>query len=148
MEAHRGKERRARAQNILGRMYKSGDGIQRNYQKAVHCFRQAAELGDMNGQYNLARMYQHGTEVSRDNRKLYEKGIGIPLDFKEAEKWKRVAAERGEARAQNHFGVKYAKGFGFEKSYRKAYMWLSLAAVQGNRMARENIGILTDKMTQ
>ena len=127
MEAHRDKERRGRAQNILGRMYQSGEGVPRNRSKAAVCFREAAELGDMNGQYNLARMYQQGNEVSCNHREaakwfrmaavqghaqaqycfgvLCAKGLGVPQDLKKAEKWKIAAAEQGEPRAQNHCGV-------------------------------------------
>ena len=50
MEPHRDRERRGRALNVLGRMYRSGDGVSRNFREAVKCFRKAAELGDVNGQ--------------------------------------------------------------------------------------------------
>ena len=66
MEQHRGRETRGRAQNVLGKMYQSGDGVPRNYMQAVKCFRAAAELGDINGQYNLGRMYHRGTEINRN----------------------------------------------------------------------------------
>jgi len=96
MEPHRGRERRARAQNILGRMYQSGDGVSRNYRQAVKCFLEAAELGDENGQYNLGRMYQRGTEVNRDCR--------------EAAKWFRKAAQQGHYKAQYRLGLLCEKG--------------------------------------
>jgi len=57
------------------------------------------------------------------------------------------AAEQGEARAQNHFGVIYAKGSDVEKDFKVAYMWLSLASIQGNRKAKKNLDLLTEKMT-
>ena len=53
---------------------------------------------------------------------MYEKGIGVSQDIKEALKWKLMAAEQGEPRAQNNMGVKYAKGKGVKKNYRNAYM--------------------------
>ena len=86
MEAHLDRERRGRAQYVLGKMYQSGDGVPRNIREAVKCFRMAAELGDVNGLYNLGRMYQRGTEVNRD--------------YREAEKWFRKAAVKGYDKAQ------------------------------------------------
>jgi hypothetical protein len=73
--------------------------------------------------------------------------MGLPQDIREAEKWKLKAAQQGEARAQNHYGVKYAKGEGVQKDYKLAYVWLHLAAIQGNRRAIKNFDILTEKMT-
>jgi TPR repeat protein len=78
---------------------------------------------------------------------LYEKGLGVPRDSKEALKWKRMAAEQGEPRAQNNLGVKYAKGNGVEKNYRNAYVWLRLAAMQGHKLAQKNADTLAKKMT-
>jgi TPR repeat protein len=72
--------------------------------------------------------------------------MGVPQDIKEAEKWKFKAAQQGEARAQNHFGVKYAKGEGVEKDFKVAYVWLHLAFIQGNKRAQKNITILAEKM--
>ena len=91
MEAHLDRERRGRAQNVLGKMYQSGDGIPHNFPEAVKCFREAAELGDVNGLYNLGRMYQRGTEVNRN--------------YREAEKCFRKAALKGYDKAQYCLGV-------------------------------------------
>jgi TPR repeat protein len=74
--------------------------------------------------------------------------MGIVQNLKEAEKWKLKAAEQGEARAQNHYGVKYAKGEGVPVDCQAAYMWLRLAARQGNRQALKNIDIIAAKMTE
>ena len=65
-EAHRARETRGRAQNVLGRMYLNGDTFPRNNRKAIKCFREAAELGDKNAQYSLGRLYQQGKEVNRN----------------------------------------------------------------------------------
>jgi TPR repeat protein len=120
MEQHRGREIRGRAQNVLGRMYQSGDGV-------------PAIQGHEKAQYRLGV--------------LCEKGVGIPQDIKEAEKWKLKAAQQGEPRAQNYCGVKYAKGKGVQKDFRLAYMWLFLAATQGNSRARKNFDLLAERMT-
>ena len=96
MESHAGRERRGRAQNVLGCMYQSGEAIPRNYMKAVKCFKEAAELGDKNGQYNLGRLYQRGDSVNQNSR--------------EAARWFRMAAQQGHGKAQFCLGVLYEKG--------------------------------------
>jgi len=80
-ESHRGRETRWRAQNVLGLMYQNGDSVPLNSQEARRCFREAAELGNVNGQYNLGRMYQRGKEINRN--------------LKKSEKWLRMAALQG-----------------------------------------------------
>ena len=109
MEAHLGRERRGRAQYVLGRMYQSGDSVPRNYLEAVKCFREAAELGDVNGQYNLGRIYQCGTEIKRNCR--------------EAEKWFRKAASQGHGKAQYILGVLYTKGLDVKRDIKEAEKW-------------------------
>jgi TPR repeat protein len=128
-------------------MYQSGDGVSRNYRKAVKCFLEAAELGDALGQYNLEAAIQGHDKAQYSLGVLCEKGMGIPQDHKEAAKWKLKAAEQGEPRAQNHYGVKYARGEGVPRDYPLAYMWLLLAASQGNRPALKNIDSLAEKMS-
>ncbi|MDH3777120.1 MAG: hypothetical protein OER59_08685, partial [Desulfobulbaceae bacterium] len=56
-------------------------------------------------------------------------------------------AEQGEARAQNHYGVKYARGECVPRDYQVAYMWFLLAASQDNKAALKNIDSLAEKMT-
>jgi len=47
----------AGAQNHLGYMYAQGQGVSRDYQKAVKRFRQAAEQGNAQAQHNLGVAY-------------------------------------------------------------------------------------------
>ena len=41
---------------------------------------------------------------------MYARGQGVPQDYAEAVKWYRLAADQGDARAQNNLGVMYANG--------------------------------------
>ena len=43
---------------------------------------------------------------------MYHYGQGVPQDYEEAEKWYRLASEKGVARAQCNLGVMYDKGLG------------------------------------
>jgi len=62
---------------------------------------------------------------------MYKKGKGVPQDFAEAMKWYRLAADQGNASAQNNLGRMFFQGQGVLRNYVRAYMWASLAAAQG-----------------
>ena len=64
----------------------------------------SAEQGDAMAQNNLGVMYQ--------------KGEGVPQDYKEAVKWYRLAAEQGHATAQTNLGGMYYKGQGVPEDYK------------------------------
>ncbi len=68
----------ARAQNDLGHIYETGDGVPRNPIKALSWYRLAADQGWSLAQVNLGR--------------VYERGIGISRDRKEAFYWYRLAS--------------------------------------------------------
>ncbi|MBR0256343.1 MAG: sel1 repeat family protein, partial [Synergistaceae bacterium] len=57
-----------------------------NYDEAVSCFHEAAELGNAEAQYRLGKMYTVGDKVKQD--------------WKEVAKWYRRAAEQGHIEAQ------------------------------------------------
>ena len=53
-----------------------------------------------------------------------------------------LAAEQGEAGAQNNLGLMYSNGRGVPQDYVSAHMWLNVAAATGDedaRKARENV---------
>ena len=64
---------------------------QAGFQEAVKLFRQAADKGNAQAQYNLGIMYKNGQGVKRDD--------------KEAVKWFQRAADQGHAKAQSNLGV-------------------------------------------
>ena len=49
---------------------------------------------------------------------MYNKGQGVPQDYKTAVKWFRPAAEQGYANAQHNLGVMYFKDLGVPQDYR------------------------------
>ena len=74
------------AQNNLGVMYATGEGVPQDAAEAVRWYRLAAEQGYAIAQNNLGFMY--------------DTGEGVPQDAVEAVRWYRRAAEQGHARAQ------------------------------------------------
>lgn len=56
----------------------------------------------------------------------------MPQNYAEAVKWRRLAAEQGDAVAQVALGAMYALGNGVPQNYIQSYLWYSLAAAQGH----------------
>ena len=48
---------------------------------------------------------------------MYDNGLGVPQDYKEAVKWYRLSAEQGHASAQINLGNMYAEGQGVLQNY-------------------------------
>ena len=69
---------------------------------------------------------------------MYDEGEGVQQDKREAAKWYRLAAEQGNAKAQNNLGVMYSNGEGVIQDNKEAYIWFSLAAIEGDEDAKEN----------
>ncbi len=99
-----------------------------NLPLAVKEFREAAEQGDADCQYNLALMYEHG--------------IALVKDEKQAIVWYRKSAEQGNSNAQFNLGVLYENGRGTAVDFKQANQWYRKAAVQGDALAIGNLGML------
>jgi hypothetical protein len=81
----------ASAQSMIGVMYRDGEGIPKDAQKAVFWFRKAAEQGEVLSQFELGHMYANGQ--------------GVPEDDHQAAAWYRKAAEQGYPGAQINLGL-------------------------------------------
>jgi len=91
-------------------------------------FLSAAKEGHADSQFNVALMY--------------ERGIGVGKDEKEAVFWYAKAASQGNAAAQFNLGVLYENGRGTEVDFAKANEWYRKASVQGDALAIGNLGML------
>ena len=79
---------------------------------------------------------------------MYDKGKGVPQDYKTAAKWWKLAAEQGNADAQNNLGAMYSKGRGVLQDYVYAHMWFNIAASSGkSKNASKNRDIVAGVMT-
>ncbi len=87
----------------------------------------------MQGQFNLGSMY--------------DKGEGVPQDYKEAARWYRAAAEQGHANAQLYLGGMYQRRQGVPQDYVQAHMWFNLAASGVGELAVKNRDSIAEKMT-
>jgi TPR repeat protein len=114
----------ADAQDALGDLYNSGQGVRRDYAQAAPWYRKAAEQGDADAQDSLGD--------------LYHKGQGVPQDDAQAATWFHKAAEQGDADAQESLGDLYDTGRGVPRDYAEAYFWYDLAAAGENASDEED----------
>jgi TPR repeat protein len=99
-----------------------------NLQQAFEEFRESAEQGHVDSQFNLGLTYEHG--------------IGIKKDEQEAIVWYRKAAEQGNSNAQFNLAVLYENGRGSAVDFAQANQWYRKAAAQGDALAIGNLGML------
>jgi TPR repeat protein len=148
------------AQYELGICYGNGDGVEKDYAKAVYWWRHAAERGHAKAQYNLGIFYYQGMGVEKNEeeglkwlRKAAEQGeqwaiqmlhsieTGYNDPAQEAERC-RVAAEDGNPVAQFALGGLYYNGDGVEQDASEAVKWYRKAAEQGYAKAQVALGLL------
>ncbi len=162
-----GERGNAVAQNELGRLYQSGQGVAKDPAKAVEWFHKAADQGHPVAQLNLGIAYEEGVGVTKDaaqaaqwytksaaqnNSKaetrlgfMYETGSGVTKDNAQAAQLYRQAAEQGNARAQTRLGFLYQSGAGVDKDNVQAAQWYQKAADQNFAPAQERLATMYQK---
>ena len=140
------------AQNNLGVMYHSGEGVAKNFREAVKWLRRSAEQGSIFAAMNLGTCYYLGTGVKKDYNEAvkqfrkgaelgcvfsqvwlgtcYKEGNGVGKDLSAALSWYRRGAEQGDPQAQMSLGFCYFMGTGVKKDYYEAIKWYRRAAEQ------------------
>jgi hypothetical protein len=63
-------------------------------------------------------------------------GYGVPVNYAEALRWYKSAAEQGSTPAQFRIGHFYAEGLGVPRDLAVARNWMNRAAAGGNPDAR------------
>lgn len=122
----------ALAQNVTGMAYKYGMGVEADQAASFKWFRAAAELGEADAQFNLARIYENNA-----NDKFYgRRPRPVAADDSEALKWYGRSAEQDHTQAQVKLAQLYAKGAAsIAADPVQAYRWLSIAAKRGDATA-------------
>jgi len=100
-----------------------GYGMPQDNEKAAYWYRQAAEKGHAEAQFNLGR--------------LFAEGKGVTHDEEQATRWVRASASQGFAPAQARLGMRYASGNGVTQDDRRAYFWLTLAFLHGEKQVEK-----------
>ncbi len=101
----------------LGQAYRQGRGVKVDPVQAAKYYEQAARLGHVAAQGNLATLLYFGTPPVKDTKRAIE--------------LYHVAARNGDARAQYMLGVLYFNGDDVGKDWPKAYAYTSLAKDAG-----------------
>jgi len=107
--------------------YQKGD-----YVGAAKEWRQLAEQGSAEAQYNMGL--------------LYLDGHGVPQSVAEAATWFRRAAEQDYTQAQHNLGAMYGTGQGVKRDYVQAYKWLNICAAKGNAGCVTQRDLITKKL--
>ena len=66
---------------------------------------------------------------------MFERGLGVDANPKEAFSWYYQAASKGNLLAAFHLGSLYERGLGIEQNYKYAAKWYLVAAKQGSEPA-------------
>lgn len=132
------------------------------FSQAMVYYKQAAEQGDAQAQFEVGRMYAEGLGVPKDYSEavkwyrkavkqnnadakawlsdLYIYGYGVELNYEEALKLIRESVAQGNAYGMNNMGYMYQYGYGVEKNQKEAVQWYRKAAELGEPSGMVNLG--------
>ena len=147
---------------MLGYRYQYGIDMPQDTVKAVECFKELAESGNVKAQFWLGKYYEslYDTIAGRPQAyawylkaanagypdaqnavgECFYKGIGVEKDDKAAMAWFIKAAEQNSAAGQYNIGKCYHIGRGIEQDYKQAVAWYEKAVEQGYAKAQVNLG--------
>lgn len=146
--------------------YEGRNGKEQNYKKAVDNFKKAADLEHVEAYYMLGECYfcGHGVKSSPEMAsKWYHKAANaghckaqfecgirnyLLLDYAQAAKWFRMAAEQGDPEAQHYLGSIYEVGEDIGEDFEEAEKWYSKAAEQGHKQAIEDLKELREWLAE
>ena len=121
----------AKAQAAIAWMYHTGNGVDKDMNKAIEWYKKAALQGHPIAQNNLGVFFENGTNV--------------PVNEKVAVDWYRNAAESGYSYAQYNLGRMYAEGRGVKQNLKEARYWWQIASRQRVKQASEALALLDKK---
>ncbi len=114
------------AQANAGDMYRRGDGVEKDFDKARAWIQKSVEQGCEQGEYGLAQLYFYGQ--------------GVEFDLSKAAQWARKAAEKGLPEAQHQLASHLETGVGEQKNEEEAFLWYQKAADQSYAYAQWALG--------
>ncbi len=163
-------EGNARAQFGMGVIYEEGGGgVVRDFTQAALWYREAANRGLVDAQFNLGNLYRRGHGVTQDPRRAvawylkaatqgmaaaqynlalgYETGSGAAQNYTVAAKWYRMAADQGDVDAQIGLAGLYRFGLGVDKNLDVARAWFEQAVAQGDARAKFHLEAMAAEQT-
>ncbi|QPJ62420.1 MAG: sel1 repeat family protein [Candidatus Nitronauta litoralis] len=98
----------------------------KNFDLALKTWLPLAERGNPDAQYFVGI--------------FFSKGLGVPVNFKEAGKWFQKSADQGDVGAQYQLGIFFETGKGYPRDLHQAGYWFKKAAKQGYPDAQYHLG--------
>lgn len=86
----------------------------KDYQRAFREWKQAADAGQAEAQFDIGV--------------LYAQGLGVARDLTEAARWYQRAADQGNLEAEFALGQMYSRGWGVPRDEQDAMRWFELAS--------------------
>jgi len=111
---------------LLGRLYLTGDGVEKDSKKAALFLTGAADLGCHESEFELAQLYEKGEGVKQSlkNAIIRYYFLAEGVHAKALERLERLS-DSGATMAKYMLGVLYTYGKGVEVSYEKAFEMFS-----------------------
>jgi TPR repeat protein len=151
------------AQMAVANAYATGEGVKKSPIQAARWYRLAAQRGNAEAQFRLARIVHVGARGLDRNPELaaqlyeaaarqghheaeywagyvYETGEGVEKDAAKAIDYYRKAADAGEASAQNNLGLIYLNGKDVARDLTEAFRLFKEAAAKDDPWAQNNLG--------
>ena len=151
------------AQVAVGKAYEQGGDTGINRVEAAKWYGKAADQGNVEAMFRLARLVSEGAQGVKKNLELaaklyesaarqghveaqnwlgysYQHGYGIQQSDASAIEWYKKAADAGLAVAQNNLGLMYLDGKGVARDYDKAFALFEQAAKQNDPWGLNNLG--------
>jgi TPR repeat protein/predicted esterase len=141
-------------------LYKRGNDARaaKNEELAFYYYLQAARLGHMMSQMNVAAAYFNGGVVKRNYAEaarmfqiawdngdikaprylgiMYEEGLDVPIDYTKAMEYYLAGVTGKDITSAARIGALYEKGLGVAQSYEKALEWYRIAAPSPEEAAK------------
>src|SRR6266496_2177474 len=139
----------ASTQFSQGLKYENGDGVPKDFGKAVELYQKAADQGNQSAIEKLNKLSTPAEPKLTDQEDAsaqfnlgvqYQYGRGVPKDLRAAAELYQKAADQGNAAAQNNLGALYETGQGVPKDLAKAAALYQKAADQGYAQAQNKLG--------
>ncbi|MFO0993700.1 MAG: hypothetical protein U1E67_17400 [Hyphomicrobiales bacterium] len=151
------------AQLSVGVAYETGDKAKTSKTEAAKWYRLAADQGNIEAKFRLARLLQEGEGGVKKDLKAavalyqeaaeggnieaqnwlgysYEYGLGVEVDNAKAVEWYKKSADAGLAIGENNLGLMYLNGKGVKRDYDQAFKLFDAAAKEGDAWAINNLG--------
>lgn len=106
------------AKNRLGVLHIQGRGVLQDFAEGAKLICEAAETGDVNGQFNCGSLLQQGRGVAKNDAK--------------AVKWFKAAAAQGHLAAKNQYANALIEGKFIERDVKQAVRLFQQTAATGN----------------